>query len=273
MSRIVLITGASSGIGRAAALELLGAGHTVYGGARRAQSLEAVRAAGGHALEMDVTDDADLQRVVRTVLDQQGRIDVLVNNAGFGLYGAAEDVPLSQARYQLEVNLFGPARLIQLVLPQMRGQRSGTIVNVSSMGGEIAFPLGAWYHASKHALEAYSDALRQEVRRLGIDVVLIQPGLIRTGFGDVTTSGVREISGHGPYRQLAEALARSTEAIYREDGKASEPSVVAQAIRTAVESERPKPRYPVGYMARPLLALNRFLPARLFDRVATSQIG
>jgi NAD(P)-dependent dehydrogenase (short-subunit alcohol dehydrogenase family) len=272
MSRIVLITGASSGIGRATALELLGAGYTVYGGARRVESLDAVTAAGGHALAMDVTSDEDLQRAVRTVLGEQGRIDVLVNNAGFGLYGAAENVPLDRAHYQLEVNLFGPARLIQLVLPYLRRQRSGAIVNVSSMGGEITFPLGAWYHASKHALEAYSDALRQEVGRFGVHVVLVQPGLIRTEFGDVTANGVREFSGHGPYHDLAEGLATSTEALYREHGKASDPSVVAATIRKALESTRPKPRYPVGYMARPLLALNRFLPARLFDRVASSQI-
>ncbi len=273
MSKIVLVTGASSGIGRATALELLRAGHTVYGGARRVQSLEAVSASGGHALPVDVTNDADLERVVQRVLHQQGRIDALVNNAGFGLYGAAEDVPLDQARYQLEVNLFGPARLIQLVLPHMRERGSGTIVNVSSMGGEIAFPLGAWYHASKHALEAYSDALRQEVKRFGIEVVLIQPGLIRTEFGGVTSQAVREISGHGAYRELAEALAKSTDTLYSETGKASDPSVVAGTIRKAVEAARPRPRYPVGYMARPLLALNRFLPARLFDRVATSQIS
>jgi NAD(P)-dependent dehydrogenase (short-subunit alcohol dehydrogenase family) len=273
MSKIVLVTGASSGIGRATALELLRAGHTVYGGARRVQSLDAVGAAGGHALAMDVTSDADTARAVQTVLDQHGRIDVLVNNAGFGLYGAAEDVPLDQARYQLEVNLFGPARLVQLVLPHMRERRSGRIVNVSSMGGEIAFPLGAWYHASKHALEAYSDALRQEVKRFGVDVVLIQPGLVKTEFGGVTSHGVRELSGQGAYRELAEALAESTDVLYGQASKASEPSVVASTIRKAVETARPRPRYPVGYMARPLLTLNRFLPARLFDRVATSQVS
>jgi len=271
MSKIVLVTGASSGIGRATALELLRAGHTVYGGARRVESLDPVSASGGHALAMDVTSEMDLERVVRTILGQEGRLDVLVNNAGFGLYGAAGDVPLNQARYQLEVNLFGPARLVQLVLPQMRERRSGTIVNVSSMGGEIAFPLGAWYHASKHALEAYSDALRQEVKRFGVDVVLIQPGLIKTEFGGVTSNGVRELSGHGAYRELAEGLAKSTDELYDKSSKASEPSVVASTIRKAVEAARPRPRYPVGYMARPLLALNRFLPARLFDRVATSQ--
>jgi NAD(P)-dependent dehydrogenase (short-subunit alcohol dehydrogenase family) len=272
MSKIVLITGASSGIGRATALELLRAGHTVYGGARRVESLDAVSDAGGHPLAMDVTKDADLERAVRTVLDQEGRIDVLVNNAGFGLYGAAEDVPLDRARYQLEVNLFGPARLTQLVLPHLREQQSGTIVNVSSMGGEITFPLGAWYHASKHALEAYSDALRQEVKRFGIHVVLIQPGLVRTEFGDVTANGVRELSGHGAYRDLADGLANSTESLYSEHGKASDPSVVAATIRKAVETASPRPRYPIGYLARPLLALNRLLPARLFDRIATSQI-
>jgi short-subunit dehydrogenase len=201
------------------------------------------------------------------------RIDVLVNCAGFGLYGAAEDVPLADARYQLEVNVFVPARLIQLVQPQMRSQRSGTIVNVSSMGGEITFPLGAWYHASKHALEAYSDALRQEVKRFGIDVVLIQPGVIKTEFGEVTSHAVLEHSGHGAYRELAEALAKSTETMYRQDSKASDPSVVARAIRKVVESTRPKTRYPVCYMARPLLTLNRLLPARLFDMIAPSQIN
>jgi NAD(P)-dependent dehydrogenase (short-subunit alcohol dehydrogenase family) len=273
MAKIVLVTGASSGIGRAAAVELLRAGHTVYGGARRVEGLEAVAAAGGHAVAMDVTSDADLRRAVGTVLEREGRIDVLVNNAGFGLYGAVEDVPMEQARHQLEVNLLGPARLVQLVLPHLRRQRSGTIVNVSSMGGEITFPLGAWYHASKHALEAYSDALRQEVGRFGIDVVLVQPGLIRTEFGAVTARRVRELSGSGPYHELAEGLARSTESVYGEHGRASDPSVVAATIRRAVEATRPRPRYPVGYMARPLLALNRFLPARAFDRVAGGQLG
>jgi NAD(P)-dependent dehydrogenase (short-subunit alcohol dehydrogenase family) len=272
MPKIVLITGASSGIGRAAALELLRAGHTVYGGARRVERMDAVGASGGQVLPMDVTNDADLQRVVQTILDQQGTIDVLVNNAGFGLYGAAEDVPLEQARYQMEVNLFGPARLIQLVLPHMREQRSGRIVNLSSMGGEITFPLGAWYHASKHALEAYSDALRQEVRRFGIDVVLIQPGLVKTEFGGVTSQAVRAISGHGAYRELAEAMARNTETIYGENSRASQPVVVAAAIRKAVETARPRPRYAVGYMARPLMTLNRLLPARIFDRIASSQV-
>jgi NAD(P)-dependent dehydrogenase (short-subunit alcohol dehydrogenase family) len=141
--------------------------------------MDAIRGSGGHVLSLDVTKEADLERAVQTIVAEQGRIDVLVNNAGVGHYAAAEDMPLEQARQLFEVNLFGPGRLVQLVLPHMRAQHSGRIVNVSSIGGEIAFPPGAWYHASKHALEGYSDALRQEVRRFGIAVVLIQPGITK----------------------------------------------------------------------------------------------
>ncbi|MDQ0383108.1 SDR family NAD(P)-dependent oxidoreductase [Amycolatopsis thermophila] len=177
--RVCLVTGASSGIGRVTALELLRAGHTVYGAARRVPGMDAIRAAGGHVLRMDARDGADLDRAVATVVAEQGRIDVLVNNAGTVLHGAVEDVPLDRARDQLEVNLIAPARLIQLVLPHMRAQRSGTIVNVSSIGGEIALPLGAWYYAAKHALEALSDTLRMEVAPFGVDVVIIQPGISR----------------------------------------------------------------------------------------------
>jgi NAD(P)-dependent dehydrogenase (short-subunit alcohol dehydrogenase family) len=272
MPKIVLITGASSGIGRATAFELLQAGHTVYGAARRLESMEALNAAGGHVIAADVTNDADLEQLVQTVLSEQGRIDVLVNCAGFGLYGAAEDVPLADAHYQFDVNLFGPARLIQLVLPHMRSQGAGTIINVSSMGGAIAFPLGAWYHASKHAVEGYSDALRQEISGLGINVVLIQPGMIKTEFGGVTSHGVLDHSGQGAYKDMAQALAKATDAMYTQNRRVSDPSVVAKTIRKAAESIRPKTRYPVGYMARPLLILNWILPDRLFDRVATSRL-
>ena len=273
MPKTILVTGASSGIGRATALELLRDGHTVYGAARRVESMNAITEAGGRALPLDVTNDAELERTVQTMITEQSKIDVLVNCAGFGLYGAAEDVPLADARYQLEVNLFGPARLIQLVLPHMRSEGAGTVVNVSSMGGEITFPLGAWYHASKHALEAYSDALRQEVRRFGIEVVLIQPGIINTEFGGVTTSGVLDHSGEGAYRELAEKLVKASDAMYTGNRRVSDPSVVANAIRKAIASAHPKTRYPVGYMARPLLTLNSLLPDRIFDRIARSQLN
>ncbi|SHF89235.1 oxidoreductase [Streptoalloteichus hindustanus] len=270
--RVCLVTGASSGIGHATALELLRAGHVVYGAARRVGKMDALRAAGGHVLEMDVTNDADLERVVRTVVDEQRRIDVLVNNAGIGLHGALEDVPMDQARRQFEVNVIGPARLAQLVLPHMRARGAGTIVNVSSIGGEIALPLGGWYYASKHALEAYSDTLRQEVGPFGVDVVLIQPGIIRTEFESGTAAELREISGDGPYRAVAEAMARKAETEFGPGSKASPPVVVARAIRQAIESTRPKPRYAVGHLADLILLLNRLLPDRLFDKLVTRRL-
>lgn len=265
--KICLVTGASSGIGHATALELLRAGHTVYGGARRVERMVDLRAAGAHPLDMDVTSEPSLTQAVSTVLDKHGRVDVLVNNAGIGLYGAAEEVPIDDARHEFEVNLFAAARLIQLVLPGMRGQRSGTIVNVSSVGGELSLALGAWYHASKHALEAYSDSLRQEVARFGVRVVIVQPGLIRTAFQDSTPGYLQRVSGRGPYRKLAETMAGQAEKSFGEGSKASDPRLVATTIRTAVESSRPKVRYPVGFLARPLLLIDKLVPDRILDRL------
>ncbi|MBP2328045.1 short-subunit dehydrogenase [Kibdelosporangium banguiense] len=264
--KVCLVTGASSGIGMTTALDLLRAGHVVYGAARRVHKMEAIQAAGGHALQMDARVHGDLERVVDTVIAEQGRIDVLVNNAGTVLHGAIEDVPLDQARDQFEVNVFAPARLVQLVLPHMRTQRSGTIVNVSSIGGEIALPLGAWYYAAKHALEAFSDTLRMEVEPFGIEVVIIQPGIIKTEFEDQTAAQLREFSGKGAYRDVAEAMAQSSEGGL---ANGSDTDVVADAIRQAIESDRPETRYAVGWMADKLLELNRTLPDREFDELVT----
>ncbi|WP_246609267.1 oxidoreductase [Nonomuraea rhizosphaerae] len=266
---VCLVTGASSGIGHATVLELLRAGHTVYGAARRLGQMEDLREAGARTIEMDVTEEEDLQRAVGTILGEQRRLDVLVNNAGVGVYGAAEDVPLDLARHGFEVNLFGPARLVQLVLPGMRERGTGTIVNVSSIAGRIALPLGAWYHASKHALEGWSDSLRQEVGRFGIRVVVIQPGIIRTEFESGTPRELREISGKGAYASMARWMAERAETAFRDDSKASEPSVVARAIREAVESGSPKPRRSVGYLARLLLTMHKLLPDRAWDKVVT----
>jgi short-subunit dehydrogenase len=268
-TRTCLVTGASSGIGYVTALEFLRAGYTVYGVARRVDKMDAICKAGGHVLAMDIKNESDIQRVVATILAEQGRIDVLVNNAGVGLHGSIEDTPLDQARTLFEVNVFGLARLTQLVLPHMRDQKSGTIVNVSSIGGEIALPLGAWYYASKHALEAFSDTLRQEVKRFGIRVVIIQPGIIKTDFEKETANELRTVSGQGAYHELAEAMAKRAETALGGGGKASDPSLVATAIRKAVEAATPKPRYAVGYVAGTLLRLNRYLPVRLFDRMVT----
>ncbi|MEU6717196.1 oxidoreductase [Nonomuraea sp. NPDC046802] len=267
--RVCLVTGASSGIGQAIALELLRAGHTVYGVARRVEKMEVLRTAGGHALGMDVTSERDLERVVATVVAEQGRIDVLVNNAGTAVHGATEEVPIARAREVFEVNLFGPARLTQLVLPHMRERHAGAIVNISSIGGEIALPLGAWYYASKHAMEAFSDTLRQEMGPFGVRVVVVQPGIIRTGFESDMPRQVREYSGSGPYAKLAEFSARRAEQSFEPGAKASDPLVVARAVRRIVATPDPKPRYAVGYLAKALLRLNRLLPDRLFDKMVT----
>ena len=188
--RVVLVTGASSGIGLATALKLIEDGHVVYGGARRVAALAPIVGAGGRALSLDVTDEATMRAAVEEVLRREGRIDVLINNAGYGSYGAVEDVPMEEARRQVEVNLFGLAEMTRLVLPHMRAQASSTIVNMSSMGGTIYFPLGAWYHATKHAVEAFSDCLRLEVSRFAVDVVIITPGAIDTGFNAIVRDQV-----------------------------------------------------------------------------------
>ncbi|WP_433511686.1 oxidoreductase [Nonomuraea sp. CA-143628] len=269
MPKVCLITGASAGIGLTTALELLRTGHVVYGAARRVRKMDVLREAGGHVLEMDVRRDADLDRVIATILREQGRIDVLVNNAGTVLHGAVEDVPLDLARDQFEVNVLAPARLIQLVLPHMRDQGSGVIVNVSSIGGEISLPLGAWYYASKHAMEALSDTLRMEVAPFGINVVIVQPGIIKTEFEDQTAAQLREHSGLGAYRSMAAAMAERSE-----NGldQGSDPQVVAETIRAAVESDAPRTRYAVGWLADKLLELNRTLPDREFDALASRSI-
>ena len=196
-SKTALVTGASSGIGEATALKLREVGYTVYGAARRLERMKELADEGVRLLTMDVTDDDSMRAGVERIVSESGRIDVLVNNAGYGSYGAVEDVPLSEARYQFEVNVFGAARLIQLVLPQMRSQGSGTIVNICSMGGRIYTPLGGWYHGTKFALEALSDCLRMETKPFGIDVVMIEPGSIRTEWGGIAADNLRRVSGAG----------------------------------------------------------------------------
>lgn len=207
-----------------------------------------------------------MKHAVSRIAAEQGRIDVLVNNAGYGSYGALEDVPLDEARAQIEVNVFGLARLTQLVLPLMRTQRSGTIVNISSMGGRFATPLGSWYHASKFAVEGLSDALRLELKRFGIDVVLVEPGSIRTEWGAIAADKVRATSGHGPYAEQANAVAKSLGSSSQEGARmTSSPSVIANVVTKAVTARRPRTRYTVGFGARPLILLSRLLPDRAFD--------
>jgi NAD(P)-dependent dehydrogenase (short-subunit alcohol dehydrogenase family) len=263
-TKVALVTGGSSGIGEATAVKLRELGYTTYAAARRVQRMEHLTASGIRPLAMDVTDEESMQSGVKHILAEEGRIDVLVNNAGYGSYGALEDVPLSEARSQFEVNVFGAARLTQLVLPQMRDRRSGTIINITSMGGKIYTPLGAWYHATKFALEALSDCLRLEVRPFGINVVVIEPGGINTEWGGIAAEKLRTVSGAGPYADQARAVAASltSEASRR---RQSSPTVVANAIAKAVTARRPRTRYAVGYGARPMIFLHDVLPDRGFD--------
>jgi len=270
--QVILITGASSGMGKVTALQLIREGHIVYGAARRVEKMQALVDAGGHALKLDVTHDEDLVRGVEQIIREQGRIDVLVNNAGYGSYGSVEETPIEDARRQFDVNIFGLARLTQLVIPRMRAQQSGKIINISSMGGRIYTPLGAWYHATKHALEGWSDCLRLELKQFNIDVVVIQPGAIATEFGEVLLEPMLERSGEGPYRKITQAVAKATRDSYEKKGAASPPTVISNAISQAIQSSSPKTRYVAGKLAKPLMFVRKYFGDRLFDMAIMSQV-
>ncbi|MFJ9574815.1 oxidoreductase [Streptomyces sp. NPDC101191] len=271
-TKTALVTGASSGIGEATALKLIGLGYTVYGAARRTDRLRKLAERGVRPLAMDVTDDDSMRSGVDRIVSETGRIDVLVNNAGYGSYGALEDVSQDEARRQFDVNVFGAVRLTQLVLPHMRARRSGTVVNITSMGGKIYTPLGGWYHGTKFALEALSDCLRIEAKPFGIDVVVIEPGGIRTEWSGIAADHLEKSSASGAYSDQAEAVAASlrSETMVK---RMSPPTVIADAIGKAVTARRPKTRYAVGFGARPLIGLRRFLPDRAFDALMARSMG
>ena len=264
MTKVILITGASSGIGFDAAEAFARQGHRVYAAARRVERMEPLKALGVVPIRMDVTDSASMEAGVRAVLDAEGRIDALVNNAGYGYFGAIENVPLEEARRQLEVNVFGLARLCQLVLPSMRKQGSGRIVNISSVAGKAVLYFGGWYHVSKYSVEALSDALRMEVKPFGIDVALIEPGGIKTDWGLIAADHLAESSKGTPYE--AEGL-RESETMRKAYSMRllSKPTVVARAISRAVNSRHPRARYRVGFGAGTLVFLHALLPARWWD--------
>lgn len=271
-TKVALVTGASSGIGEATARKLSSLGYTVYGAARRTDRLQKLADAGIHPLAMDVTDDESMTSGIKRIVGETGRIDVLVNNAGYGSYGALEDVDVDEGRRQFEVNVFGAMRLTQLVLPHMRNQKSGTIVNITSMGGKLHTPLGGWYHGTKFALEALSDCLRLEVKPFGIDVVVIEPGGIATEWGGIAADHLEQTAGSGAYTAQAAAVAKSL----RSEANAnrnSPPSVIADAIGKAVTARRPKTRYAVGFGARPLIGARRLLTDRQFDALISRATG
>jgi len=269
MKKVILVTGASAGMGKEFAKELLNDGHIVYGAARRVDKMDDIKVLGVKVLEMDVTDDASMIKGVNDIAKAEGRIDVLINNAGFGSYGAVEDVSIDDAKYQLNVNVFGAARLAQLVLPHMRKQHFGRIINITSIGGKLALPLGGWYHASKFALEALSDSLRNEVEQFGIDVVVIEPGGVKSEWAGIAGDNLLKVSGNGVYGALTRqfgAIIKKTEA------NNAEPIVIVDLVRKAIEAKKPKTRYAGGYMAKMALFMRKILPDRTFDKMMLSQL-
>jgi len=241
-------------------------GYTVYAAARRTERMVHLADAGVRTVRVDVTDDSSLTSFVEQVLAETGRIDVLVNNAGYGCIGALEDVPMTEARRQFDVNLFGLARLVQPILPAMRAQGGGRVINVSSIGGKIYGPVSGWYHAAKFAVEGLSDCLRLELAPFGIHVVLIEPGAIHTEWGTIAARGLIEASGDGVYADQAAGVAKVHLAADDGTGQFSSPEVVADVIARAVGTRRPSARYPIGKGARPLVVARRVLPDRAFDR-------
>ena len=269
---VALVTGGSSGIGESTARALHAKGFTVYAVARRVDRMASLSSDGVHTFAMDVTDDASMVAGIDRIIAEQGRIDVLVNNAGYGSYGAVEDVPIDEARRQFEVNVFGLARLVQLVTPHMRAQRSGRIINISSIGGKFYEPFGAWYHATKFAVEGFSDSLRMELRPFGIKVVLIEPGPIRTEWNEIARDSLLERSGSGAYASYARQ-AHSVMERFDEPSRASTPEEVADKIVKAASAKRPAARYPVGRGARMITTSRDLLPDRVFDEVVSRTYG
>lgn len=264
MTKVILITGASSGIGFDAARTLARQGHRVYAAARRVERMEPLKEDGVVPVRMDVTDDDSMQACVRTILEQEGCIDILVNNAGYGYFGAIENVPLEEARRQMEVNVFGLARLCQLVLPSMRKQGSGRIVDISSVAGKAVVFFGGWYHVSKYSVEALSDALRMEVKPFGIDVSIVEPGGIKTDWGLIAADHLAKSSKGTPYEPEGLREAATIRKAYS-IRLLSKPEVVTRAISKAVNSRRPRARYRIGFGAYTLVLFHGLLPARWWD--------
>ncbi len=271
MGKVAIVTGASAGIGAATARRLASMGCTVYAAARRLERMAGLAEAGIHTVRVDVTDEASLVSLVDRAIAESGRIDVLVNNAGYGSLGAVEDVGLDEARRQFEVNVFAAARLSQLVVPHMRRQGSGRIINISSMGARIYLPLAGWYHSTKFAIEGLSDTMRLELRPHGIDVVIIRPGGVNTEWHHVAGPSLLETSGRGAYREQATRMA----AMFALDAGnlASPPEVVANAVARAVAARRPRTRYAAGRGARTLLTARALLRDRTFDRLINALVA
>lgn len=283
VSKAVLITGCSSGIGQATARRLAAHGWTVYATARRPESIADLEGAGCRTMALDVTAEASMVAAVQAIEETHGAVGVLINNAGYSQSGAIETVPLDAARRQFETNVFGLARLTQLVLPKMRDQRWGKIVNIGSMGGKLVFPGGGWYHATKHALEAISDALRFEVRGFGIDVILLEPGLITTEFGNAAAASMTEVDGEAtatadgaggdPYATFNATVGTVTKGAY--DGPlrmlGAGPDKVAKVIERSISRRRAPTRVTITPSAKLSIPSRRLMPDRAWDAMMRAQ--
>lgn len=254
--RVALVTGASAGIGEAVALRLAALGITTYAAARRLDRMEHLKAKGIRVLSLDVTDEKSMAACIAAIEKEAGGVDILVNNAGYGSYGSIEEVPMEAARRQVEVNLFGLARLTQLVIPHMRGQRWGKILNVTSVGGLAAFPYGGWYHATKFAVEGLSSSLRQELKPFGVDVVLVRPGAIKTEWAGIAAQSLMEVSGKGPYALAVKSLYQIFTGKDLEK-MAGEPAVIADVVEKAVKACCPRKGYIAPRAARVLMRVSR----------------
>lgn len=266
MKKVALITGASSGIGYETALELKGKGFIVYGAARRLDRLESLKSKGINVLPLDVTNEESMKNCVSEILKREGRVDILVNNAGYGSFGAVEDVSIEEARRQIDVNIFGLARMVQLVLPSMRKNKFGKIVNISSMGGKMYTPFGAWYHATKFAVEGFSDCLRLELEPFGVDVIIVEPGGIKTDWGIIAADKLRDSSKGGAYENIAKEASEHMRDLYS-GKKLTNPNVIAKTIGEAVTASKPKTRYLIGYGGKMAVIARRLLSDRIFDKL------
>ena len=262
--KVVLITGASSGIGKETAKMLAEKGYKVYGAARRTERMEDLKKYGIIPVSLDVTNQKSIADTINKILSEEKTIDILINNAGYGSFGALEDIPIEEAKRQFEVNIFGLAELIKQVLPSMRKQHNGKIINVSSMAAYFGEPNGSWYHASKAALDRLSDCLRMEVKSFGIKVVLIQPGMIETEWSKIAGENLLKTSANSVYASMANKQAEQMPKMYR---LASKPEVVAKTICKACLKKNPKTRYKTGGYAKQMVFLAHLLPDKWFDAI------
>jgi len=261
---VALITGASSGIGKGTAKRLIDDGYIVYAAARRVNKMKDLQELGAEIIKVDVSDEASMEKGIEKIIENEGRIDILINNAGYSLQSVLEDVPTNEAKMQMEVNLFGPAKLITLCLPFMRKNKYGKIINVSSIMGKMYSPAGSWYVASKHALEGLSDCLRLEVKQFGIDVIIIEPGLVRTEISGVVDKYLSKIPKSEVYNNMTELAVDVFRRIQR---FGSSPSVIAKTISRAIKAKRPKTRYKKGRFSKLSMFMFKLLPDKFIDYI------